>query len=87
MELIHEARCLSRLGIRIPESAQQIMVQEGRFKAYKDHLHLCLNEFKTVVAQIPPALIDLFQNHIEQALQNFQPGLSTLSWNSMNIGK
>ena len=35
---------------------------------------------------IPMNLRRLFQTHIDATLQNFQPGLNTLAWNSMNIG-
>ena len=48
LELIHEAKWLNRLGITIPDAAQQIMRQEARFKSYNDHLQLCINEFKQV---------------------------------------
>ena len=57
-----------------------------RFKGYKDHLELCIKDFKDVVDSIPPALRELFQNHIDKASLNFQAGLTTLAWNSMNIG-
>ena len=87
LELIHEAKWLSRLAIAIPDSAQQVMSQEARFKGYKDHLELCLQDFQEVLESIPPALKDLFQGHVDRALQNFQPGLTTLAWNSMNIGE
>ena len=58
-----------------------------RFKNYKDHLELCVKEYNDVVASIPPAMQGLFEPHIEKAAQNFHPGLTTLSWNSMNIGR
>ena len=86
IELIHEAKWLTRLGVGIPESAQQVLQQESRFKGYKDHLELCIKDFNDVCDSIPEALKGLFQGHVDKALQNFQPGLSTLAWNSMNIG-
>ncbi len=59
----------------------------SRFKGYKDHLELCIKDFTDVVDSIPPALRELFQNHIDKASLNFQAGLTTLAWNSMNIGQ
>ncbi|XP_013393403.1 dynein gamma chain, flagellar outer arm-like [Lingula anatina] len=85
LELIHEAKWLTRLGIEIPESAQSVLNQEDRFKSYKSHLELCLQEFHSVCNSIPESLKLLFKSHIEQVQLNFQPGLSTLAWNSMNI--
>jgi dynein heavy chain len=87
LQLIQEAKWLIRLGIQIPESAQTILRQEGRFKNYKDHLELCLKEFDAVCNSIPECFVELFVNHIEAVEMNLHPGLSTLAWNSMNIGK
>ena len=76
-----------RQGITVPESVQGILQQENRFKAYKDHLELALSQFYAVVKSIPVAVKGLFQPHVDQALVSFQPGVSTLAWNSMNIGE
>ncbi|KAJ8314952.1 hypothetical protein KUTeg_007102 [Tegillarca granosa] len=85
LELIHESKWLTRLGIQIPESANAIMQQESRFKNYKSHLELVLNEYRTVCNSIPEPLKNLFAPHIEYVEQQLQPGLNTLAWNSMNI--
>ena len=86
LELIHEAKWLTRLGIQIPDSAAQIMAQEARFKGYKSHLELVLNDYKEVCESIPDPLRSLFTPHTENVNQQLQPGLNTLAWNSMNIG-
>lgn len=73
--------------MELPESAQQILRQEHRFKHYKDHLEQCIQDFMTVCESVPEALAEMFEDHVEKARQNFLPGLTTLSWNSLNIGK
>ena len=85
--MIHEAKWLTRLGIQIPDSAAQIMAQESRFKNYKSHLELVLNDYREVCESIPDALRSLFTPHTEFVNQQLQPGLNTLAWNSMNIGE
>ncbi|XP_070190368.1 uncharacterized protein [Littorina saxatilis] len=85
LELIHEAKWLTRLDIAIPDSAQSVLEQEGRFKKYRAHLELVLSDYRQVCKQVPPALQQLFQPHIDHVQQQLQPGLSTLAWNSMNI--
>lgn len=87
LELIHEAKWLTRLDIAIPDSAQSVLEQEGRFKKYRAHLELVLSDYRQVCKQVPPALQQLFQPHIDHVQQQLQPGLSTLAWNSMNIGE
>ncbi|XP_041355189.1 dynein gamma chain, flagellar outer arm-like isoform X3 [Gigantopelta aegis] len=85
LELIHEAKWLTRLEVPIPESAAAIMQQEGRFKNYKSHLELVLTEYRKVCKSIPEPLRKLFTSHMEFVEQQLQPGLATLAWNSMNI--
>lgn len=87
LELIQEAKWLSRLGIQIPDSAHNVLRQEARFKNYKDHLELVLKDFDSVCSGIPECFVELFTNHIDAVKMNLQPGLSTLAWNSMNIGR
>ena len=87
LQLIHEARWLKRLSIQIPESAESVLQQESRFKNYKNHLELVLSEYKALCESVPISLQSLFDPHVQAVAQNFQPGLTTLAWNSMNIGK
>ena len=87
LELIHEAKWLTRLDIAIPESAQAVLEQEGRFKKYRAHLELVLSDYREVCQQVPESLQPLFEPHILHVQQQLQPGLSTLAWNSMNIGE
>lgn len=87
LELIQEARWMTRMDIQLPDLASEVLAQEARFKSYKNNLELCLREFQSVQQTIPPILHDLFQAHVESTRQIFQPGLNTLSWDSMNIGK
>ena len=83
---MQEVKWLVRLGIQVPESAHTILLQEERFKKYSDHLHLCLRELSSVITNIPPCFRHMYTSHIDAVEQNLQPGLSTLAWNSMNIG-
>ncbi|KAL5009692.1 hypothetical protein ScPMuIL_011997 [Solemya velum] len=85
LELIHEAKWLTRLDIQIPETAVAIMQQESRFKSYKSHLQLVLTDYQLVCESIPAPLRGLFTSHMEFVELQLQPGLSTLAWNSMNI--
>ncbi|XP_055889445.1 dynein axonemal heavy chain 8-like isoform X4 [Biomphalaria glabrata] len=85
LELIHEAKWMTRLDIQIPESAFSVVMQEARFKGYKSHLELVLSDFRVVCQDIPSPLMKLFRPHILNVQQQLQPGLNSLAWNSMNI--
>ena len=59
LELIHEAKWLTRLGIQVPEAAAAIMAQESRFKNYKSHLELILNEYRQVGRELLMAGVEI----------------------------
>ena len=75
------------MGIYLPECAQYVLKQEMRFKHYKDHLELCVKDFSEVCDSVRTEMSSLFKVHMGRTLQYFHPGLSTLSWDSMNIGQ
>ncbi|XP_048577711.1 dynein axonemal heavy chain 8 isoform X3 [Nematostella vectensis] len=84
-ELIHECRCLNRLGVELPENAVEILKQEKRLKQYKQSLELILQDYFSVCTKVPAPLTRLLTPHMESVQHYLQPGLSTLNWNSMNI--
>lgn len=87
VSMVHEARWLQRLGIEIPNVVQEALNQELRLKLYSQNLQECLDYFKRVLTKIPPEMEAFFAKHVENARSAFQPGLSTIAWNNMNIGK
>ncbi|RDD45872.1 Dynein heavy chain 5, axonemal [Trichoplax sp. H2] len=84
-QVIHEGRWMARLNIQLPENAVAILSQESRFKKYKHNLEAVLHEFKRVCQDIPLPLQPLFEKHTETVMRYLLPGLSTVTWNSMNI--
>ena len=56
LQLIREAKCMSRLGIDVPEAARVVMLQEDKFKGYHNELTYLLAEYQDVVSrQLPVA--------------------------------
>ena len=51
------------------------------------HLEEALSELQRVENAIPVTMRIMFEQHVAKTVQNFHPGLNTLAWNSMNIGK
>lgn len=83
--LIREAKCLSRIGIDIPESAKIILLQEDKFKMYNNELHHVLKEYERIIAKIRPNTKSLLVPHLEDLEYKLRPGMVTLTWTSMNI--
>jgi dynein heavy chain, axonemal len=85
MELIREAKCLDRVGIEIPESARIILLQEEKFKMYRNELLYVLKEYDRIFSKIKPINRVLLSPHVEDLELKLRPGMVTLTWTSMNI--
>jgi dynein heavy chain len=85
LQLIREAKTLQRMQIDIPESARMVLLQEAKFKDFHSQLKFVLHEHARVTAMIIPVIRDILAAQIENLDSKLQPGISTLTWQSMNI--
>jgi len=85
LTLIREAKCLSRIGIDIPESAKIVLLQEDKFKMYNNELQFVLSEYERIMKKIRPNTKSLLVPHLEDLEYKLRPGMVTLTWTSMNI--
>ncbi|GBG28853.1 Dynein heavy chain 5, axonemal [Hondaea fermentalgiana] len=85
LQLIREAKCLSRLGIEIPNAAKMVLLQEQKFKHYHNELTYLLREYDRVVGMILPVARDMLVPHINDLDLSLRPGMISLTWTSMNI--
>ena len=83
--MIREAKCLSRQGIDIPESAKIVLLQEDKFKVYKNELQFVLKEYDRIINKIRPNTKSLLVPHLEDLEYKLRPGMVALTWTSMNI--
>jgi len=85
LTLIREAKCITRIGIDIPESAKIVLLQEDKFKMYNNELQFVLKEYDRIVNKIRPNTKSLLVPHLEDLEYKLRPGMVTLTWTSMNI--
>jgi dynein heavy chain len=85
LQLIREAKCLSRMGIEIPESARMVLLQETKFKLYYNTLLHSLKEYRRVVQMVRPISSNLLKPHLDNLEFSLRPGMVSLTWTSMNI--
>jgi dynein heavy chain len=85
LTLIREAKCITRIGIDIPESAKIVLLQEEKFKMYNNELQFVLREYDRIVNKIRPNTKSLLVPHLEDLEYKLRPGMVTLTWTSMNI--
>mgnify|MGYP002042673385 CR=1 FL=1 len=54
LQLIREAKCLTRIGVEIPEAAKMVLLQEDKYKSYYNELKYALAEYERVTSGIVP---------------------------------
>lgn len=85
LQLIREAKCLERLGVKIPESAQMVLLQEPKFKETYTELALILKDYSRIISKVIPVTLPLLRPAISDLEYRLKPGMITLTWTSMNI--
>ena len=65
LTLIREAKCLSRLGADIPNTAKIVLLQEEKFKMYKNELQYIITEYNRIHGKIRPNVEMLLSPHKE----------------------
>eukprot|EP00002_Diphylleia_rotans_P021973 TRINITY_DN428_c1_g1_i1.p1 TRINITY_DN428_c1_g1~~TRINITY_DN428_c1_g1_i1.p1 ORF type:complete len:4548 (+),score=958.95 TRINITY_DN428_c1_g1_i1:229-13872(+) len=85
LQLIRETKWLLRFGIEIPEAARIVLLQEEKFKVYYDQLDYLLREYQRITSMVPPICHDILQSHLDEVERKLFPGMTSLTWTSMNI--
>ena len=60
-------------------------IQESKFKYYKHMLEYCVQRYYNLSEQIPSHFMSIMKPVHASTLAYFQPGLSVLKWDSINI--
>jgi len=85
LKLIRDSKCLQRMQGDIPESAKMVLLQEDKFKFYHAQLKYVLGEYDRVISRCIPVINPLVQAHLAHLNSKVEPGISLLTWQSLNI--
>eukprot|EP00794_Sanderia_malayensis_P000407 gene407-1042_t len=85
LEVMNEVKWMRRLKLSIPNNANEISLQEDRFKHYYHQLTWIIKLYREICEEVPQPLRKLMQPLTESISYHLQPGLSTLTWSSLNI--
>ena len=85
IELVQEAKGLTRLGVLIPEEVKLLVEQEARFKAYKDALLHMLREIDRIKPMMNEVLQTVCTGIWEELDRRISPGLTSVMWTSLGI--
>jgi dynein heavy chain len=87
LQLIKETKCIQRMGLEIPETAKFMCIKELELKNAYMTLHHMLQTKSNLIAKIPSILLKAIGPHIEELDHALQPGLTSLTWTSLNLNK
>ena len=85
LTLIRETECMVRLGLDIPAAANGLRARQDHFKENYNTLNMMLKENSRVRSKIPTAFEPLMDVHISKVEEAIEPGVSNLTWTSLNI--
>ncbi|XP_068137634.1 dynein axonemal heavy chain 5-like isoform X2 [Hyperolius riggenbachi] len=85
IHLIEETKWMLKLEKHVPDAALQAYQQADKFKMYRSSLQDVVQQYERTQRAIPEDFAVLFTSHLERVNHQFQPGLSRLSWSSVNI--
>ncbi|KAJ8385596.1 hypothetical protein AAFF_G00184580 [Aldrovandia affinis] len=83
-ELLHEARYMHKMGFEVPEVILNVCANEAQLKALHVRLQEMLQDFQQAQSVIPALLLPLMQPFITRVEDALSPGLTLLSWTSLN---
>ncbi|XP_052714224.1 dynein axonemal heavy chain 5-like isoform X2 [Crassostrea angulata] len=85
LTMVRETECMARLGLEIPPLAITMRAKQTEYKDNYSALQMLLQENKRVRSKIPTAFESLMGPHVSKVDKRLEPGLSKLSWTSLNI--
>ncbi|XP_060921113.1 dynein axonemal heavy chain 5 [Labrus mixtus] len=84
LEMLQEARWMTKLGVPVPKVVQKMISREEHVKALHTRLLDLIQDYSSLVAKIPPSLLPLMQPFIGRVEASLSPGLTALSWTALN---
>lgn len=85
LQLIRETKLLQRMGVKVPVGAELVLQQEEKIKNSKGMLQNVLVALEAAQEKILPHFRELCRPFTEHLAQKIEPGLTVLTWSSINI--
>ncbi|XP_036448538.1 LOW QUALITY PROTEIN: dynein heavy chain 5, axonemal [Colossoma macropomum] len=85
LEVLQEAKYMYKLGAHVPKVIFNMYANKMELNNHHNKLVEMLQDFEKAVNRIPPLLQPLMRPFINRVETALSPGLTTLSWTSLNI--
>ncbi|KAM4028219.1 dynein axonemal heavy chain 5-like [Anomaloglossus baeobatrachus] len=87
LEVLYETKYLHKMGFEVPDVIHSIATREQQIKMQQIKLQDMLMDYQSFTNRIPALLRPLMTPFISQIEDVLSPGLTQLSWTSLNIDK
>ncbi|XP_073486924.1 dynein axonemal heavy chain 5-like [Aquarana catesbeiana] len=87
LEVLYETKYLHKMGFDVPDVIHSIATREQQIKVQQIKLQDMLMDYQAFTNKIPALLKPLMSPFITQIEEVLSPGLTQLSWTSLNIDK
>ncbi|XP_055965046.1 dynein axonemal heavy chain 5 [Sorex fumeus] len=85
--LFRETECMSQMGLRVSPFAAALFQKRDIYKKNFSNMKMMLAEYQRVKSKMPSIIEQLMVPHLAKVDEALQPGLTALSWTSLNIEK
>nr|XP_018671052.1 dynein heavy chain 5, axonemal isoform X3 [Ciona intestinalis] len=85
LTLIKETEAMTRMGLEIPLTAAKISQKQASLKEHSNQLKFLLSENTRIRDKIHSSILPLTTPHTMKVDDALEPGLTLLSWTSINI--
>ncbi|KAK1173586.1 dynein heavy chain 5, axonemal isoform X1 [Acipenser oxyrinchus oxyrinchus] len=85
LEVLYEAKYLYKMGYEVPEVVLNMCSNEDKIKEQQIKLQEMLQDYESAVNKIPAMIKPLMQQFVGRVEEALSPGLTMLSWTSLNI--
>ena len=77
-ESLIECYYLTKLGFRLPESINQIILQYSKFEQLSNELRLMLEDYHFTIASLDTIEVSLLKSYVDQIQRTIKPGTSRI---------
>eukprot|EP00698_Gefionella_okellyi_P008566 TRINITY_DN2129_c0_g2_i1.p1 TRINITY_DN2129_c0_g2~~TRINITY_DN2129_c0_g2_i1.p1 ORF type:complete len:4490 (+),score=1324.74 TRINITY_DN2129_c0_g2_i1:457-13926(+) len=85
LKLLRETKAMQRIGLDVPQLALAVTLQEARLKSHAYQLNDMLHRYAALMESIPASYKSMLEIQLDHLSTLLDPGLSTLTWTSLNI--
>ncbi|XP_035785030.1 dynein heavy chain 8, axonemal-like [Anopheles albimanus] len=85
-QLIRETEIMLKLGLTVPDPAIALVQRKKQLYRHYEHAKYLLRHSDALRLSIPPIFLPLMRTTLAKLDAAFQPGLTVVTWDSLNIG-